>query len=177
MRHNIKEGKTTRFIAAEPSSCPKLTRGVFQYDFGDEAGYTPLLPMFTLGHNFAPAHIHAGGLRYHGAGTIVSQLMKDNMMEAVDIEQLDSFKAGVLFAQTEGIVPAPESAHAIAAAINEALKCKEEGTTKTILFNLSGHGLVDMAAYDQYLADDLVNYSLSDADIAANISKIANLVQ
>ena len=103
--------------------------------------------------------------------------MKDNMMEAVDIEQLDSFKAGVLFAQTEGIVPAPESAHAIAAAINEALKCKEEGTTKTILFNLSGHGLVDMAAYDQYLADDLVNYSLSDADIAANISKIANLVQ
>jgi len=176
MRHNIKEGKKTRFVAAEPSSCPKLTRGVFQYDFGDEAGYTPLLPMFTLGHNFAPAHIHAGGLRYHGAGTIVSQLMKDNMMEAVDIEQLDSFKAGVLFAQTEGIVPAPESAHAIAAAINEALKCKEEGTTKTILFNLSGHGLVDMAAYDQYLADDLVNYSLSDEAIAENISKISNLV-
>ena len=177
MRHNIKDGKKTRFIAAEPSSCPKLTRGKFQYDFGDEAGYTPLVPMFTLGHNFAPAHIHAGGLRYHGAGTIVSQLMKDDMMEAVDIEQLDSFKAGVLFAQTEGIVPAPESAHAIAAAINEALKCKEEGTTKTILFNLSGHGLVDMAAYDQYLADDLVNYSLSDADIAANLSKIANLIQ
>ena len=177
MRHNLKEGKTTRFVAAEPSSCPKLTRGKFQYDFGDEAGYTPLLPMYTLGHNFAPAHIHAGGLRYHGAGTIVSQLMKDNLMEAVDIEQLDSFKAGVLFAQTEGIVPAPESAHAIAAAINEAMKCKEEGTTKTILFNLSGHGLVDMAAYDQYLADDLVNYSLSDADIEANLSKITNLAQ
>jgi len=176
MRHNINEGKKTRFIAAEPSSCPKLTRGKFEYDFGDEAGYTPLLPMFTLGHSFAPAHIHAGGLRYHGAGTIVSQLMKDGLMEAVDIEQLDSFNAGVLFAQTEGIVPAPESAHAIAAAINEALKCKEEGTTKTILFNLSGHGLVDMTAYDQYLAGDLVNYSLSDKDIENNVSKLEHLV-
>ena len=149
IRHNIKNGRKTRFIAAEPSSCPKLTRGVFQYDFGDEAGYTPLLPMFTLGHNFAPANIHAGGLRYHGAGAIVSQLLKDEFIEAVDIEQLDSFKAGVLFARTEGIVPAPESSHAIAAAITEALKAKEEGVRKTILFNLSGHGLVDMAAYDQ----------------------------
>ena len=176
MRHNINDGKKTRFISAEPASCPKLTRGVFQYDFGDEAGYTPLIPMYTLGHNFAPAHIHAGGLRYHGAGTIVSQLMKDDMMEAVDIKQLDSFKAGVLFAQTEGIVPAPESAHAIAAAINEALKAKEEGKTKTILFNLSGHGLVDMAAYDQYLAGDLMNYSLSDEDIEANISKLEKII-
>ncbi len=176
MRHTIKEGKKTRFIAAEPSSCPKLTRGKFEYDFGDEAGYTPLLPMFTLGHSFAPAHIHAGGLRYHGAGTIVSQLMKDGLMEAVDIEQLDSFNAGVLFAQTEGIVPAPESAHAIAATINEALKCKEEGTTRTILFNLSGHGLVDMTAYDQYLAGDLTNYSLSDEDIEKNISQLEHLV-
>ena len=176
MRHSIKEGKKTRFIAAEPASCPKLTRGVFEYDFGDEAGYTPLLPMFTLGHNFSPAHIHAGGLRYHGAGTIVSQLMKDHLMEAVDIEQLDSFKAGVLFAQTEGIVPAPESAHAIAAAINEALQCKKEGTKKTILFNLSGHGLVDMAAYDQYLAGDLVNYSLSKDVIAKNLKQLEHLV-
>jgi len=175
MRHNIKEGKKTRFIAAEPASCPKLTRGVFQYDFGDEAGYTPLLPMFTLGHNFAPANIHAGGLRYHGAGTIVSQLLKDNMMEAVDIDQLDSFKAGILFAQTEGIIPAPESNHAIAAAINEALKAKEEGTSKTILFNLSGHGLVDMFSYDQYLAGNLVNYSLSDEDIAKNISQLEHI--
>ena len=176
MRHNIKDGKTTRFIAAEPSSCPKLTRGKFEYDFGDEAGYTPLLPMFTLGHSFAPAHIHAGGLRYHGAGTIVSQLMKDGLMEAVDIEQLDSFNAGVLFAQTEGIVPAPESAHAIAAAIHEALKAKEEGVTKTILFNLSGHGLVDMAAYDQYLAGDLGNYTLSDEEIEKNVSQLEKLV-
>lgn len=176
MRHNINEGKKTRFVSAEPASCPKLTRGVFQYDFGDEAGYTPLIPMFTLGHNFAPAHIHAGGLRYHGAGTIVSQLMKDGMMEAVDIEQLESFKAGVLFAQTEGIVPAPESAHAIAAAINEALKAKEEGVTKTILFNLSGHGLVDMSAYDQYLAGDLVNYTLTEEDITKNLNKIEKII-
>lgn len=176
LRHNFKEGKKTRFLSAEPSSCPKLTRGIFQYDFGDEAGYTPLLPMFTLGHDFAPAHIHAGGLRYHGAGTIVSQLLKDDYIEACDINQLDSFKAGVLFAQTEGIVPAPESAHAIAAAINEANIAKEEGKQKVILFNLSGHGLVDMAAYDQYLAGDLVNYSLSDEDIAANVDKLEKIV-
>lgn len=175
MRHNILSGKKTRFVAAEPASCPKLTKGKFQYDFGDEAGYTPLLPMFTLGHNFAPAHIHAGGLRYHGAGTIVSQLLKDGYLEAVDINQLDSFKAGVLFAQTEGIIPAPESNHAIAAAINEALLAKEEGKAKTILFNLSGHGLVDMASYDKYLSGDLVNYSLSDEDIAKNLEQIKGI--
>ncbi len=176
MRHNINDGKKTRFVSAEPSSCPKLTRGVFQYDFGDEAGYTPLIPMFTLGHNFSPAHIHAGGLRYHGAGTIVSQLMKDNMMEAIDIQQLESFEAGVLFAQTEGIVPAPESAHAIAAAIREAKQAKEEGVQKTILFNLSGHGLVDMTAYDQYLAGDLQNYSLTNEDISKNIDQLEKIV-
>ena len=170
LRHNIKDGKKTRFIAAEPASCPKLTRGKFQYDFGDEAGYTPLIPMFTLGHNFTPAHIHAGGLRYHGAGGIVSQLLKDQLIEAVDVQQLDTFKAGILFAQTEGIIPAPESTHAIAVAIDEALKAKEEGTQKTILFNLSGHGLIDMTAYDQYLAGDLVNYSVSDEEIEKNLN-------
>ena len=159
MRHKILEGKKTRLIAAEPASCPKLTKGKFEYDFGDETGYTPLLPMFTLGHKFAPANIHAGGLRYHGAGVIVSQLMKDGYMEAVDIEQLDSFKAGCLFAKAEGIIPAPESCHAIAATVNEALKCKEAGESKVILFNLSGHGLMDMSAYDQYLAGNLANYS------------------
>ena len=159
MRHKVLEGKKTRFIAAEPASCPKLTKGKFEYDFGDETGYTPLLPMFTLGHKFAPANIHAGGLRYHGAGVIVSQLMKDGYMEAVDIEQLDSFKAGCLFAKAEGIIPAPESCHAIAATVNEALKCKEAGESKVILFNLSGHGLMDMSAYDQYLAGNLANYS------------------
>jgi len=176
MRHTILDGKKTRYIAAEPASCPKLTRGVFQYDFGDEAGYTPLIPMYTLGHNFAPANIHAGGLRYHGAGTIISQLIKDGYMEATDIDQLDSFKAGVLFAQTEGIIPAPESSHAIAATITEALKAKEEGKQKTILFNLSGHGLVDMAAYDQYFAGDLFNYSLSDEDIQKNISQLEKVI-
>ena len=111
--HNILDGKKTEFIAAEPESCPKLTRGKFEYDFGDEAGYTPLLPMYTLGHDFKPANIHAGGLRYHGAGTIVSQLIKDKMMHGVDIPQLESFEAGLLFARTEGIIPAPESCHAI----------------------------------------------------------------
>ncbi|MDR0714161.1 MAG: TrpB-like pyridoxal phosphate-dependent enzyme [Bacteroidales bacterium] len=176
MRQNFKGRSKIRFIAAEPASCPKLTRGVFQYDFGDEAGYTPLLPMFTLGHNFSPAHIHAGGLRYHGAGTIVSQLLKDRLIEAVDVQQLDSFKAGVLFARTEGIIPAPESAHAIAATIDEALKAKEEGVSKVILFNLSGHGLVDMSAYDQYLAGDLNNYELTDEEIARNTTLLEKIV-
>ena len=172
LRHNLLEGKQTRLIAAEPASCPKLTRGQFRYDFGDEAGYTPLLPMFTLGHNFAPANIHAGGLRYHGAGTIISQLKKDNLIEAVDINQLDSFKAGVLFARTEGIIPAPESCHAIAAAINEANQAKLEGKQKTILFNLSGHGLIDLPSYDKYFSGDLQNYALSDEEISQNLSKL-----
>lgn len=176
MRHNILNGKKTRFIAAEPASCPKLTHGKFQYDFGDESGYTPLIPMFTLGHNFSPANIHAGGLRYHGAGTIVSQLLKENRLEAVDIKQLDSFEAGVLFARCEGIVPAPESCHAIAAAIREANIAKEEGTKKTILFNLSGHGLVDMSAYDQYLSGNLVNYAMTDEEIQKNLDQIETLV-
>ena len=174
MRHKIKgeEGKShTRFIAAEPASCPKLTRGEFRYDFGDEAGYTPLLPMFTLGHKFAPANIHAGGLRYHGAGSIVSHLMKDGLMEAVDIPQLETFEAGCLFARAEGIIPAPESCHAIAATIREARRCKETGEEKVILFNLSGHGLIDMASYDKYLAGDLVNYELSDEALRKSLGK------
>ena len=166
IRHNINGNKNTRFIAAEPSSCPKLTRGKFRYDYGDQAGFTPLIPMYTLGSQFTPSNIHAGGLRYHGAGSIVSQLMKDGYIEATDISQIDSFKAGVLFAKTEGIIPAPESNHAIAATIHQALKAKEEGTKKTILFNLSGHGLVDMASYDKYLSGDLVNYTLTEETIA-----------
>ncbi len=176
MRHNILEGKQTQFIAAEPASCPKLTRGQFQYDFGDEAGYTPLLPMFTLGHNFMPANIHAGGLRYHGAGVIVSQLLKDGLMSAVDIPQLETFKAGTLFARTEGIIPAPESSHAIAATIREALKCKETGEEKVILFNLSGHGLIDMSAYDQYLSGNLQNYEVTDEQVQANLDKLEKVI-
>ena len=155
MRHNFAGERSTRFIAAEPAACPKLTGGRFEYDFGDEAGYTPLLPMLTLGHAFQPSNIHAGGRRYHGAGTVVSQLLKDGWIEAVDIEQKESFEAGCIFAKAEGIIPAPESCHAIAATIREALKCKETGEEKVILFNLSGHGLIDMAAYDQYLAGNI----------------------
>ena len=176
LRHKLTEGRDIRIIAAEPASCPKLTRGRFQYDFGDEAGYTPLLPMYTLGHNFAPANIHAGGLRYHGAGSIVSQLKKDNLMEAVDIKQLDTFEAATLFARTEGITPAPESSHAIAAAIQEAQKAKESGEKKTILFNLSGHGLIDMAAYDQYFSGDLINCEVTDEDVAKNLEEIKDII-
>ena len=132
--------------------------------------------MYILGHNFAPAHIHAGGLRFHGAGSIVSQLIKDGYMEGVDIPQLESFEAATLFAQTEGIIPAPESAHAIAATIREANKCKEEGVQKTILFNLSGHGLIDMTAYDQYLSGDLTNYVLPDEVIKENVSGLDKLI-
>ena len=172
MRHNILDGKTTEFIAAEPESCPKLTRGEFRYDFGDEAGYTPLLPMYTLGHAFKPANIHAGGLRYHGAGMIVSQLIKDGLMHGVDIPQLETFEAGLLFARTEGIIPAPESSHAIAATIREALKCKETGEDKVILFNLSGHGLIDMSAYEQYLNGDLMNYKITDDVIKKNLESV-----
>lgn len=176
MRHNILNGKKTEFIAAEPASCPKLTRGKFEYDFGDEAGYTPLLPMYTLGHDFKPANIHAGGLRYHGAGVIISQLLKDGLMKGVDIPQLESFEAGILFARTEGIIPAPESCHAIAATIREALKCKETGEEQVLLFNLSGHGLIDMTAYDSYIRGDLRNYDLSDEDIAKSLNEIPKVL-
>ncbi len=176
MRHNILEGKQTRFIAAEPESCPKLTKGVFQYDFGDVAGYTPLLPMYTLGHNFMPANIHAGGLRYHGAGVIVSQLLKDGLMEAMDIPQLETFEAGMLFSQSEGIIPAPESCHAIAAAVREAKKCCESGEEKVILFNLTGHGLIDMTAYDQYLSGSLQNYQTTDEDVQKNLENLEKYV-
>lgn len=175
MRHNIKDGRQTEFIAAEPNSCPKLTRGKFEYDFGDEAGYTPLLPMYTLGHDFKPANIHAGGLRYHGAGVIISQLIKDGMMYGVDIPQLETFAAGMLFARTEGIIPAPESCHAIAATIREAQKCKESGEQKVILFNLSGHGLLDMTAYDAYINGDLTNYTVSDEEIEQNLKAVPGM--
>ncbi len=176
LRDNLVDGKTTRFVAAEPASCPKLTRGRFAYDYGDTEGFTPLIPMFTLGHDFEPASIHAGGLRYHGAGAIVSQLMKDNLIEAQDVEQLDSFKAGVLFSQVEGIIPAPESTHAIAVAIKEALKAKEEGLEKVILFNLSGHGLIDMASYDRYLSGELDNYDVPESTIEKSVEKLKDLV-
>lgn len=168
MRHNFAGERNTRFIAAEPESCPKLTRGKLCYDFGDEAGYTPLIPMYSLGHDFSPANIHAGGLRYHGAGAVVSQLLSEGLIEAADIPQLETFAAAKLFAQTEGIIPAPESSHAIATAIREAKRANEEGSAPVILFNLSGHGLIDMAAYDQFIAGDLINYSVTDEQVDEN---------
>ena len=146
--------------------------GQFRYDFGDEAGYTPLLPMYTLGHNFKPSNIHAGGLRYHGAGMIISQLIKDGYMHGVDIPQLETFEAGMLFARTEGIIPAPESTHAIAATIREAKKCKETGEAKVILFNLSGHGLIDMPSYEAFIKGDLQNYTVTDEMIAENLAEL-----
>ena len=155
LRERLRGRMATRIVAVEPESCPKLTQGEFRYDYGDEAGLTPLFPMYTLGHDFTPAAIHAGGLRYHGAGSLVSQLLKDGLVEAADMPQLETFEAGVLFARTEGIIPAPESTHAIAQAIREALRAREEGKRETILFNLSGHGLVDLYAYEQYFTGRL----------------------
>ncbi|MDE6278957.1 MAG: TrpB-like pyridoxal phosphate-dependent enzyme [Paramuribaculum sp.] len=175
LRHNLSGERASRFIAAEPSACPKLTKGVMRYDFGDEAGYTPLIPMLTLGHDFSPANIHAGGLRYHGAGATVSQLKADGLIEATDIPQLESFEAATLFARSEGIIPAPESAHAIAAAIREAKQAREANEQKVILFNLSGHGLIDMASYDRFLAGDLTNCILSDEEVAKATSSLKDL--
>ena len=176
LRHKLTEGKELRIVAAEPASCPKLSRGKFEYDFGDTVGLTPLLPMYTLGHDFQPADIHAGGLRYHGAGTIVSQLHRDKYVEVQDIPQLESFEAGKLFANTEGIIPAPEATHAIASAIREANKAKEEGVQKNILFCLSGHGMIDMFAYDQYLSGNMTNFKLTDEEIAKTVDVLEKLV-
>ena len=176
LRHKIVDGKNIRVIAAEPASCPKLSRGKFEYDFGDTVGLTPLLPMYTLGHDFQPADIHAGGLRYHGAGVIISQLHKDGLVEVQDIPQLETFEGGRLFAQTEGIIPAPESTHAIAVAIREALKAKEEGVQKNILFCLSGHGMIDMASYDLFLSGKMKNYELTDEEIAKTTNTLEKLV-
>lgn len=172
LRLNFEEGKNIRCISSEPTSCPKLTRGVFKYDFGDTGGMTPLLPMYTLGHDFVPAPIHAGGLRYHGAGVIVSQLLKDKLIEAVAHDNLEVFDAGVLFAKAEGIIPAPEATHGIATVIAEANKCKEEGVSKTILFNLCGHGNFDMKAYDDYFEGKIVKHELTQEEINASLAKL-----
>lgn len=176
LRGNFTEGKKTRIVAVEPESCPKLTRGVFQYDIGDFSGYTPLIPMYTLGHEFQPSAIHAGGLRYHGAGAIISQLLYDGAIEAQSVPQTETMRAGVLFAQTEGIIPAPESTHAIAVAVREALRAKIEGKEKTILFNLSGHGTIDLYAYEQYLGGHLQDYVPSDAEIARTVQQLEKII-
>ena len=159
------EGKKVRAIAVEPASCPTLTRGPYAYDFGDEAQMTPLMAMHTLGHDFVPPPIHAGGLRYHGMAPIISHLVREKYIEAVAYKQLEIFQSGVLFSRSEGIIPAPESTHAIHATIVEALKAKEAGTPTTILFNLSGHGHFDMASYDAYFEGNLKDHALPENDI------------
>jgi tryptophan synthase beta chain len=146
-----------RLVAVEPASCPTLTEGTFEYDFGDTAGMTPLLPMYSLGHDFMPPTIHAGGLRYHGDAPIISNLVKAGRMEAIAYQQGKTFEAAMIFANTEGKLPAPETGHAIRAAIDEALAAKETGEERVILFNYSGHGLLDLAAYDDFLHDRLID--------------------
>lgn len=169
-------GKTIRLVAVEPSSCPTLTRGRYTYDYGDTAGHTPLIPMYTLGHDFIPPGIHAGGLRYHGDSALVSQLYHEGILEAVAVGQLATFEAGIWFSKAEGIVPAPESNHAIRAAIDEALRCQQTGERKTILFTLSGHGHFDMASYDKYLSGELFDQDYSEAALQsalANLPKVS----
>lgn len=165
-------GKRISVVAAEPSSCPTLTRGPFAYDFGDTAMTTPLLAMHTLGHDFVPEPIHAGGLRYHGMAPIVSHLVQERLVEARAFDQIETFTAGINWARTEGTIPAPETNHVIAAVANEARKAKEEGKEKTILFCFSGHGLVDLAAYDSFLSGKLTPYALPDEAIQRALKSI-----
>jgi pyridoxal-phosphate dependent TrpB-like enzyme len=165
-------GKNIRLVAAEPTSCPSLTKGHYAYDFGDTVGLTPLMLMHTLGHDFMPPGIHAGGLRYHGASPLVSQLYHEGLIEAVAVPQVATFEAGVTFARAEGIIPAPESCHAIRACMDEALRCKQSGEPKTLFFNLSGHGHFDMASYDRYLAGQLEDYAYPEAAIEAALHSL-----
>ena len=167
-----RNGKPVRLVAVEPASCPSLTKGVYAYDFGDSSGFTPLMKMFTLGHDFMPPGIHAGGLRYHGASPLVSQLYKEGLIEAIAVPQLATFEAGVMFAHAEGIIPAPESNHAIRGAIDEALRCKETGEAKTILFNLTGHGHFDMGSYDRYFAGELEDFAYPEEAIKESLQHL-----
>lgn len=167
-----RRAQNLRCVAVEPTSCPTLTRGHYAYDYGDASGYTPLMKMYTLGHDFMPPGIHAGGLRYHGDSQLVSQLFHERQIEAVAVPQLATFDAGVRFARAEGVVPAPESCHAIRVAIDEALACKVTGEPKVILFNLTGHGHFDMAAYDRYFAGELEDYEYPAAAIAASLTHL-----
>lgn len=166
------KGEKIRLLAVEPAACPTLTRGVMAYDYGDVAGLTPILPMFTLGHKFMPSSIHAGGLRYHGASPLLSQLYKDGYIEAVAYNQSEVFEAAMLFARSEGIIPAPESSHAVKAAVVEALRCRESGERQTIVFCLSGHGLLDLGAYDSFLSHNVRDCALSDDEIRCGLSSL-----
>jgi tryptophan synthase beta chain len=167
------EGRKVRFVGVEPASCPTMTKGKFAYDFGDAGQTTPLLSMYTLGHDFIPPGIHAGGLRYHGMSPIVSALVREKIIEPINVHQLECFEAGILFARTEGIIPAPETTHAIRAAIIEATRDVNE--PKTILFNFSGHGLLDMSAYDQYFSGALHNYDYPTEAIAESLKHLPDV--
>ncbi|MBE0690179.1 MAG: TrpB-like pyridoxal phosphate-dependent enzyme, partial [Anaerolineae bacterium] len=162
---NLNGDKNTRIIAVEPAACPSLTRGIYAYDFGDAVGMAPMVKMYTLGKDYVPPPLHAGGLRYHGMASIICELYDQKLIEARAVHQIETFKAGLQFARAEGIVPAPEPTHAIAATIQEALRCKETGEEKVILFNLCGHGHFDMSAYDAYLSGSLQDYEYPQEEI------------
>jgi tryptophan synthase beta chain len=170
-----KAPKQTRFIAIEPTACPSITKGGYAYDHGDTARLTPLVKMYTLGHDFIPPPIHAGGLRYHGKAPILGVLASEKMIETVAYNQIEVFEAAKLFAQTEGIVPAPEPAHAIKAVIDEALRCKETGREETILFLLCGHGYFDMQAYDDYHHGKLKPYAYPEKEVQESMKKLREL--
>jgi tryptophan synthase beta chain len=172
IRRNLREGKTTRFLAAEPAACPTLTRGAYRYDFGDTVGLTPMMPMFTLGHDFVPPPVHAGGLRYHGDAPSLSALVKEGIVEARAYGQTGAFEAAVRFAQAEGIIPGPEPAHAIRAVFDEAEEAKQAGEQRVIAFNLSGHGHFDMSAYDAYLDGKLEDLEFSEQDMEAALERL-----
>jgi tryptophan synthase beta chain len=164
-----------RVVAVEPAACPSMTKGRYAYDFGDTAKMTPLVKMHTLGHDFVPSGIHAGGLRYHGMAPLVSHLAELGQIEPVALQQLETFAAGLQFARAEGIVPAPEANHAVAGAIQEALRCKQEGVGRTILFNLCGHGHFDMQAYTDYMAGTLKDFEYSDAEVAMALAGLPSV--
>jgi pyridoxal-phosphate dependent TrpB-like enzyme len=168
-------GKKVRLVGVEPTSCPSMTKGIYAYDYGDVSGYTPLMKMYTLGHNFMPPGIHAGGLRYHGESPLVSQLYHEKLIEAVAVPQVATFAAGVMFAKAEGIIPAPESCHGIRAVIDEAVRCKETGEAKTLLFCLSGHGHFDMASYDRYLSGKLEDFDYPVELVQAALKELPNV--
>lgn len=165
-------GKKVRLVAVEPTSCPTLTKGHYAYDFGDTEGLTPMTKMYTLGHDFMPPGIHAGGLRYHGASALVSQMYQEGLIEAVAVPQVATFDAGVQFARAEGIIPAPESNHAIRAVIDEALRCKESAEEKTLFFNLSGHGHFDMVAYDKFFTHQLEDFEYPQSAIDEALNRL-----
>jgi tryptophan synthase beta chain len=172
LRRVLRDGATMRFVAAEPAACPTLTKGVYAYDFGDTVGLTPLLPMYTLGHDFVPPPVHAGGLRYHGDSPLLCAVVKAGLIDAVAVRQNPTFEAALQFARTEGIIPAPEAAHAVRVAIDEALEAKEAGEPRVILFGLSGHGHFDLAAYDAYLAGTLEDPDFDVADAEAAMARL-----